>query len=71
MKTTCLYLSLLAAMLFASCGEDNGDCNCDLPPPEVTYSVEFTNGNESLEVGDTILINDKQVVVERIQFYLV
>ena len=26
--------------------------------------------NESLEAGDTVLIDDKQVVVERIQFYL-
>ena len=70
MKTTYLYLGLFATLLFAGCDEDNGDCNCVLPPPEVIYSVEFTNGSESLEAGDTVLINDKQVVVERIQFYL-
>ena len=70
MKSTYLYFSLLAALLIASCGEDNGVCNCVLPPPEVVYSVEFKNGNESLEAGDTVLIDDKQLIVERIQFYL-
>ena len=70
MKTSYLYFSLFTALLFAGCGEDDGDCNCVLPPPEVTYSVEFNNGGESLEAGDTILIDDQQIVVERIQFYL-
>ena len=70
MKTTYLYSSLLAALLFASCGEDDGDCNCVLPPPAITYSVEFNNGNGSLEAGDTILIDGKEIIVERIQFYL-
>ena len=66
MKTTYLYSSLLAVLLFASCGEDDGDCNCVLPPPAITYSVEFTNGNGSLEAGDTILIDGKEIIVERI-----
>ncbi len=71
MKITYLYLGLFTTLLFMGCDdEDNGDCNCVLPPPEVVYSVEFTNGSESLEAGDTVLIDDKQVVVERIQFYL-
>ena len=56
-----LSVSLVAFLLFASCGEDDGDCNCVLPPPAITYSVEFTNGNGSLEAGDTILIDGKEI----------